>query len=145
MRPRFSGCQLSDRGGNLVSAGKSVVSQKSFSWGCLPSDIRYNWGMTGNDTNTKGNQMNATTLQDELQTCIRLLRCYERAERDRGNTHQADGIGRHIDRICAVSLHAKGVREVQPDVFTAGGLFDYRYHELADGTKQHLRSLVAAQ
>jgi len=78
-------------------------------------------------------------LQDELSTCIRLLRCYERVERDRGNSHQAEAIGRHVDRLIAVLLHDKGVKEVQPNVFSKGGLFGYRYHDLSDETKQHLR------
>lgn len=88
--------------------------------------------------------MNNKLLQDELRTCIRLLRCYARAERDRGDAHQAAGIGRHIDRICAVSLHAGGVKEIEPGVFSTGGLFARRYLDLTDGTKQHLRELLAS-
>jgi hypothetical protein len=83
--------------------------------------------------------MSDKSIHGTLDRCIRLLRCYERSERDRGNTHQADAIQRHIDEVCAVGLELEGVREQPDGSFTTGGLFAYHYHELSDGTKQALR------
>lgn len=84
-------------------------------------------------------------LQKSHDTCIRLLRQYERSERDRGNTHQADAIQRHIDIACAVGLAAKGVRENPDGSFSVPGFYSYYYRDLTEGMKEELRRLLSAE